>query len=91
MLSIVWTEEARSDLLSIVFYIAERNPSAAVQLGRAIEQSTWPLSQNPYLFKRSERMDGCREIVVHRNYILIYRVGEVIEVLRIVHARQQYP
>ena len=91
MPSIVWTDEARSDLLEIVAYIADRNPSAAVQLGRAIEQSTWPLPQNPYLFKRSERREGCREIVVHRNYILVYRVGAAIEVLRILHARQQYP
>lgn len=91
MLSIVWTEEARRDLLGIVAYIAERNPSVVVQLGRAIEQSSWPLSQNPYLFKRGERMEGCREIVVHRNYVLVYRVGEAIDVLRVVHARQQYP
>ncbi|MDO5693657.1 MAG: type II toxin-antitoxin system RelE/ParE family toxin [Pseudomonadota bacterium] len=91
MLSIVWADEARADLLGIVRYVAERNPSAAVQLGRAIEQSTWPLPQNPYLFKRSERVEGCREIVVHRNYILIYRVRETIEVLRVVHARQEYP
>ncbi len=91
MLRIVWTAEAHSDLLDIVRYIAERNPSAAVRLGRAIEQSTWPLPQNPYLFKRSERIEGCREIVVHQNYILIYRVREVIEVLRVLHARQQFP
>lgn len=91
MLSIAWADEARADLLGIVRYVAERNPSAAVQLGRTIEQSTWALPQNPYLFKRSERMAGCREIVVNQNYILIYRVGEVIEVLRVVHARQEYP
>ena len=30
MLSIVWTEEARRDLLGIVAYIAERNPSVVV-------------------------------------------------------------
>ncbi|WP_291557303.1 type II toxin-antitoxin system RelE/ParE family toxin [Comamonas sp. SCN 65-56] len=31
MPSIVWADEARSDLLDIVAYVAERNPSAAVK------------------------------------------------------------
>jgi toxin ParE1/3/4 len=34
---------------------------------------------------------GTREAVVHPNYILVYRVGECIEVLAVLHARQQYP
>ncbi|WP_415136048.1 type II toxin-antitoxin system RelE/ParE family toxin [Ottowia sp.] len=49
MLSIVWTDEARVDLLEIVSYVAERNPAAAVQLGRTIEESVWPLPAHPYL------------------------------------------
>jgi plasmid stabilization system protein ParE len=31
-----------------------------------------------------------REEIVHPNYILIYRVSEVIEVAAVLHARQQY-
>ncbi|MFT4193580.1 type II toxin-antitoxin system RelE/ParE family toxin [Ottowia sp.] len=91
MLSIVWTDEARVDLLEIVSYVAERNPAAAVQLGRTIEESVWPLPAHPYLF-RSGRMPGTREIVAHRNYIVVYRVELTsIEVLRVLHVRQEYP
>lgn len=91
MLSIVWADEAQADLLDIVRYVAERNPAAAVQLGRSIEESVWPLPEHPYLF-RPGRMPGTREIVAHRNYIVVYRVElACIEVLCVVHARQEYP
>lgn len=91
MLAIVWTDEARSDLLGIVRYVAERNPQAAIRLGRTIEESTWPLPEHPYLF-RPGRVPGTREIVAHRNYIVVYRVELTsIEVLRVLHVRQEYP
>ena len=45
----------------------------------------------PYLF-RSGRVSGAREHVVHPNYIVVYQVGEdVIDILRVLHSRQQYP
>ncbi|MGH8803069.1 MAG: type II toxin-antitoxin system RelE/ParE family toxin, partial [Casimicrobiaceae bacterium] len=37
---------------------------------------------------------GVRELVVHRNYIVLYRVRQaerVIEILRVKHASQQMP
>lgn len=91
MLPIVWTDEARTDLLEIISYVAERNPKAAEELGRTIAESTWPLPEHPYLF-RPGRIPGTREIVAQRNYIVVYRVElTAIEVLRVLHARQQYP
>ena len=92
MLSIVWANEARADLLDIVRYVAERNTVAATRLGHSIKQSTEQLPRHPYLFKTSERMPGCREIVAHPNYIVIYQVcAKQIRILRVLHARRQFP
>ena len=44
-----------------------------------------------YLF-RLGRVPGTREHVVHPNYIVVYQVGDdVIDILRVLHSRQQYP
>ena len=82
---------ASADLEDILSYIADRNESAAESLNEAIEQATSQLPQHPYLY-RLGRADGTREIVVHPNYLVIYRVTSVaIEIVAVVHARQQYP
>jgi addiction module RelE/StbE family toxin len=91
MLPVEWRAEASADLEDILSYIADRNESAAESLGEAIEQATSQLTQHPYLY-RLGRADGTREIVVHPNYLVIYRVTSIaIEIVAVVHARQQYP
>lgn len=41
---------------------------------------------------RPGRLQGTRELVAHRNYILIYDVaGDLVRVLRILHAARQWP
>lgn len=92
MLPIIWRLRAQDDLERIVERIAKDNPFAARRMQQRLNDAVIPLSEHPYLFVRSTRMPTCREIVVHPNYILIYRVGDTsIDVVRILHARQQYP
>ena len=56
-----------------------------------IDAAILPAVEHPYLF-RPGRLAGTREIVVHPNYILVYQVGDgALVVLRVLHARQQYP
>ena len=51
-----------------------------------------PLSENPYLYRRSDRVSGLREIVAHPNYIILYRVAaDRIEVVNVIHARRYFP
>lgn len=91
MQTIRWTEEAITDLVEIIDYIEQRNATAAQNLLATIVQSAENLSFMPYLF-RSGRVVGTREYVVHPNYIMVYQVGsDVIDILRILHSRQQYP
>ena len=91
MLKLVWRAKALSDLETILSYIAERNLAAAEALLAAIETCTERLPEHPFLY-RSGRVGGTREAVVHPNYIVIYQVGvDLVEIVSIVHARQQYP
>jgi len=86
-----WSDEATTDLVEIIDYIEQRNAVAAQSLYAAIVQSTENLPLMPYLL-RPGRVAGTREHVVHPNYIVVYQVSiDVIDVLRVLHSRQQYP
>ncbi|MEK6789084.1 MAG: type II toxin-antitoxin system RelE/ParE family toxin [Pseudomonadota bacterium] len=85
-----WRPEARAELWEILDYIAERNPRAADDLFFAIESVTSSLPQHAYLY-RAGRVAGTREIVVHPNYLVVYRVTDCVEVIAVLHARQAYP
>ncbi|MDC3471035.1 type II toxin-antitoxin system RelE/ParE family toxin [Escherichia coli] len=92
MLPILWLPSARDDLRQIVAYIAKENIPAARRLKIRIETSVLALSEHPYLYLPSDRVSGLREIVVHPNYIVLYRVAaSSIEIANIVHARRQFP
>jgi len=86
-LQIQWSAKAEADFLSILKYIAKRNPFAAERMEQAIRSSTWVLQEHPNLYRRSERVHDCREIVVHRNYVVVYRVElDCIRIVRVLHA-----
>ena len=91
MQAVRWTDEATTDLVEIIDYIEQRNPLAAEALHAVILRTVEGLPSAPYLF-RAGRVTGTRECVVHPNYVVIYLVGtDAIDVLRVLHARQEYP
>ena len=91
MLPVLWRNKARQSLASINTYITERNPEAAQDIKNLIELSASQLSEHPYLYRQGRSL-GTRELVVHPNYIVVYRVTVVaIEIVNILHSRQQYP
>jgi len=86
-----WSDEATTDLVEIIDFIEQRNAAASRTLHATIVQSAENLPLMPYLF-RPGRVAGTREHVVHPNYIVVYQVGDdVIDILRVLHSRQQYP
>ena len=91
MQAVRWSDEASTDLVEIIDFIEQRNAAAARDLYAAIIQSAENLPFMPYLF-RLGRVAGTREHVVHPNYIVVYQVGsDVIDILRVLHSRRQYP
>jgi toxin ParE1/3/4 len=92
VLPILWREDAREDLRQIVSYIARDNWTAARRMKKLLESSVSPAAEHPYLYRKSERVQGLREIVAHPNYIVLYLVAaDHIEVINVVHARRQFP
>ncbi|KAB0494807.1 type II toxin-antitoxin system RelE/ParE family toxin [Pseudomonas vancouverensis] len=85
-----WRPEARAELWQIISYISDLNFKAAIELFQAIEAATSALPEHPYLY-RIGRVLNTREIVVHPNYLVIYRVTDRIEIMSVLHARQEYP
>ncbi|MEZ7273742.1 type II toxin-antitoxin system RelE/ParE family toxin [Sphingobium sp. 10 DY56-G10] len=88
---VVWRASALRKLEQVIDYIEMRNPTAADRIGAAIRHAADRLPDHPYLH-RPGRVPGTREAVVHPNYILVYRVmTDRIQILALLHTRQQYP
>lgn len=86
-----WTPEALDDRRSIYDYIEADNPRAALALDELFSKKAARLVDHPYL-GRIGRVDGTREIVVHRRYILIYDLADdSVRILRVLHTARQWP
>ena len=91
MLRLEWTDEAADDLQRIVDYISDFDLEAALKLRHRLLTCAERLTDFPYMFTRG-RVPGTREALAHPNYILVYRVeADAVEILGVIHARQQYP
>ncbi|WP_297481495.1 type II toxin-antitoxin system RelE/ParE family toxin [Ferrovum sp.] len=91
---IEWRTMAREDLRAIVRYIGKDNTTRAKNFGQELRDKAKPLAQHPELGRqgRPGLPDWLRELVVHPNYIVFYRVQaatRTVEILRVKHAVQQ--
>lgn len=86
-----WFPEAEQDLAEIVEYIFQHNPSAALQIEDSILSAAQNLSSTPYMGRPGYSF-GSRELVVHPNYMLVYRISEpTVLITAVVHTSQLYP
>jgi plasmid stabilization system protein ParE len=93
---IEWRPKAGEDLLAIVRYIGKDSPVKARRFGQELRDRISLLAQHPELGHtgRPGLPDYVRELVVHRNYVVFYRVlneAHTVEILRVKHAAQQIP
>ncbi len=83
-----WTRSALADLQRILDYIAQDDPQAAKALAAGFRQTAEHLTSHPFIGRRGD-FEGTRELMLHRNYLLTYRVSsEVVEILQIWHVAQ---
>jgi len=86
-----WTPEAIQDREEIYDYIEAGNLVATLAFDELFLEKAACLLDHPSL-GRPGRVTGTRELVAHRNYILVYDVaGDLVRVLRLLHAAKQWP
>ena len=91
MARVACAEDARSDLRSILAFIAGRNPDASEAMNNLFEAAADRLARSP-MAGRPGRRAGTREMVVHPHYILVYRVEEkLVRIVNVLHTSRQYP
>ncbi len=91
MLPVNWSDDALDDLAEIIAYVTDRNEASAQRLRDLITVDAERIPLYPYLH-RPGRVGGTREAIVHPNYVIVYRVArDAVDILAVLHARQQYP
>lgn len=87
-----WTRRATNALTAIRSHIATDNPEAARALWVRVRSFVdTKLTDHP-MMGRPGRVEGTRESVVHRNYLIVYRVTEdAIDIVAVRHAAQEWP
>jgi addiction module RelE/StbE family toxin len=83
-----WTQPALDDRRAIYGTIEADNPTAALDLDELLSEKAARLLDHPEL-GRPGRVKGTRELVAHRNYILIYDVAG--DMVRVLHAARMWP
>lgn len=92
-MNVFWLQDALDDLDNNIDYIAQRNPSAAVDQDALITEQVSALAEFPEM-GRTGRMKSTRELVIQGTpFIAVYRVKKrfkLIEVIRVLHGNQQW-
>ena len=87
---------ASEDLRAIVRYIGKDDPTRARSFGKELQAKTKLLARHPELGRsgRPGLPDYVRELVVHPDYIVCYRVQadvRTVQILRVKHVAQRMP
>lgn len=87
-MALKWTRTALRSVDDIAGFIAQDNPTRATSFVRELKDAVTKLQVHPGM-GRAGRVPGTRELVLHKNYIAIYRVrGDDVEILRLHHVAQ---
>ena len=91
VLGVRWTRRGLASLNAVTDFIARDNPLAARKFAAEAIRQTDLLGAHPGI-GRPGRVPGTRELVIHKNYIVPYRVkASGVEILRVHHAARLWP
>ncbi len=87
---VAWRATARDDRRRITAWLAERNPTAAVRVARALATAADSLAALPTKGRPGRVLDT-RELSAVPPYVIVYRIDQAagtIRILRIWHTSQ---
>ncbi len=88
-MKVIWTLGAVESLRGIRTYILADNPKAAREVADKIERAVTQLALFPNSGRPGVR-SGTRELVVSSlPYVVVYRVVQEVQILRIFHTKQR--
>src|SRR5271163_3033198 len=86
-----WLSKAAASLDAEYDFIRRENPKAAKRVFSRIISATERLKEFP-LSGRAGQVAGTRELIIPGlSYLVIYRVTDAVEILRIFHGARDYP
>ena len=89
-MAVKWLKIALENMAAIADYIAQDKPDRATSFVREIREKTLVLADFPSV-GRAGRVAGTRELIAHKNFLVIYRVkGKNIEIIRVRHVAQKH-
>ena len=88
---IVWSPQAREDLLLLSSYVAEDNPKAAKKLRDVILSKVQLLAETPHI-GRPGRVPGTKELIIEKTpYIIPSRCkDDRLEIVRVYHSSRKW-
>ncbi len=90
-MAVKWNKTALANLAAIAEYIEQDSPIRAQSFVLELREKVNALVQFPAM-GHPGRVLGTRELVVHENYIVPYRLrGDVVQVLRVHHVAKRWP
>jgi len=87
---VIWSDHARTQYLSALEFLAERNPTAATKLFVRIEATAEELARRP-IGRPGYAPDTFEKIISKTSYVMVYELaGDVLHVLRLFHMSQNW-
>jgi toxin ParE1/3/4 len=90
-MNVIWMPAANRDRRDITDNIAQDNPAAAIMMDELYQAASERLARFPHA-GRPGKNPATRELIAHKNYRMVYQVGEdSIWTLALFHTSRQWP
>jgi len=89
MARVVFTKQAREDLIDIWLHIAEDDPAAADRVLDRLDESARHLVDHPEMGAARDDIRPGLRYLISGSYLLLYRITDAgVEIVRAVHGRR---